>query len=595
MTNEGRIPAIEDEHLVDSLRDNPFDLHSAIGELIDNSIQAEAKNIHVLIKDIPPEKKRVKFNLIDKIVCGDDGSGMDGGPGDVLQNSIRFGYSTRFNDRKGIGRFGVGMTYAGIKFATKIEVYSKKIGNKWYYITFDLTNHEDIHDGIAAPIQNDPPKEYTSLAGADQGTLVIWSKFDKYAEQDLHSNSHEDGFEAQYSLDPYGYLNHFIGRTYRKFIWKGVNFTVNGNPVYSFDPLYLNKTKNQFPDDEPAKKIWEDDIEWPIDPKLKGDEFSDKRSKVHYIISYLPKQYRKIRGRGGQDFKGRYIEENEGISILRSDREVFYDHLPYFQENRNRKLSWDDKDRWWSCEISYNPELDGSGFSISHIKRKIEPTKELKAALYQKIIEYRNRCINDEVPAYWKEVELVEAKKEEEQHPDLEPKHSLVEKIAQDIKIPEPKKNAPLITQEDESRRMAALTDHLDETIGAQWRAKFKNQPFTVMDARWPGPTFIQITYLDGQSVLQYNTDHLFFEELKDLRSKIQQLKDESVSTKYAQKMNELIDVLLMAFVQARKNWTHNEEFSVNDSIEHLVTDWGRYLKSYTEAYQKERLFEEDV
>ncbi len=41
---------------------------------------------------------------------------------------------------------------------------------------------------------------------------------------------------------------------------------------------------------------------------------------------------------------------------------------------------------FWS--ISYNPELDGSGFSINHIKRKIEPTKELKATIYQKIIEY---------------------------------------------------------------------------------------------------------------------------------------------------------------------------------------------------------------
>ena len=49
-----------------------------------------------------------------------------------------------------------------------------------------------------------------------------------------------------------------------------------------------------------------------------------------------------------------------------------------------------------------------------------------------------------------------------------------------------------------------------------------------------------------------------------------------------------------MAFVQARKTWTHNDD-AVNAQIEKLVTDWGYNLESYTKAYQKDRLFEEDV
>ena len=515
MAREGRIPAFEDEHAFESMRDNAFDLYGAIGELIDNSIQAEAKNIHVTIEDVPSDNKRVKYKIINKIACGDDGYGMDGEEGGVLHNSVRFGYSSRYNDRKGIGRYGVGMTQAGIKFATNVEVYSKKSGKEWHYINFDLTNRDDIHFGIALPIQKNPPQEYLNLTGKDHGTLVIWSKFDKINDQDLHSTTHKDGFEAPFTLDPYGILNHFIGRTYRKSIWQGVKFSVNGKEVFSFDPLYLNKKYNQFPDDDPAVKVFEDDIEWPIDPKLDTGEFPNRTSKAHVILTYLPKQYRKIRNRGGNDFKGRYIDENEGISILRYNREVFYDHIPYLQENRNQKIGWDFKDRWWSCEISFNPELDGSGFSINNIKRKIEPTKELKVTLFRMIVEFRRRCIDEEVPNHWKEVEAAQSKQEEEKHPDLPQKHALVEKIAKEVKIPEKKIEQVPINPQIEEQKLEYITHHLGEIEGAQWRAKFKSQPFTVMDDRWPGKEFIQITYSGGQSILQYNSNHIFFDELK--------------------------------------------------------------------------------
>ena len=595
MENDGRIPAFEDEHAFESMRDNSFDLYGAIGELIDNSIQAEAKKVNILVEDVPSDNKRVKYRIISKIACGDDGYGMEGSQGGVLQNSVRFGYSTRYNDRKGIGRYGVGMTQAGIKFATCVEVYSKKTGSGWNYIQFDLKNPDDIHYGIAPPIQKEPPKEYLSLMGKDQGTLVIWSKFDKINDQDLHSNTHQDDLGPELSLDPYGILNHFIGRTYRKSIWNGIKFTVNGKEVFSFDPLYLNKQNNQFPDDDPALKVFEDDIEWPIDPQLDTNEFANRKSKAHIIITYLPRQYRKIQNRGGNDFKGRYIDENEGISILRYDREVFYDHIPYLQENKNRKIAWEFKDRWWGCEISYNPELDASAFSINSIKRKIEPTKDFKITLYRIISEFRKRCIEEEVPNYWNEVKSEENKNEASKHPDIPQTHALVEKIAISVKIPEKKKDLPIVSDEEEARRMAALTSHLSEIEGAQWRAKFKSQPFIVVERSWPGNTFIQITYTQGSSVLEYNTRHLFFEELCNLRENIQKLEDKSLATQYAKKTYELIDVLLMAFVQSRRNWTHNDEYSVNDSMERLVSDWGFNLESYTKAYQKERLYEEDI
>ncbi|MGA2918691.1 ATP-binding protein [Methanoregula sp.] len=597
MVDEGRISAIEGAHLLQSLRASDFDIPSAIGELIDNAIQADAKNVHVKVEDMFAGGRK-KYKLISKILCGDDGYGMDGTLKGVLHCCIKLGYSSRFNDRSGIGRFGVGMTLAGIRFATKIEVFSKQSGKPWYYIVFDLNNTEDIEIGIAPPIQQDPPEEYQNLCGQDHGTLVIWSGFDKFAEQDLHAYTYDDGLEASASLDPYGYLNHWIGRTYRNFIWDGLNLTVNTNEIFAFDPLFLNKKRNQFPDDEVATLVFEDEIEWPIHQSVKRNADIGDTSKIHIKISFLPRQYRQIIGRGGQDFKGRYIEENEGVSIMRSGREVLYSTIPFFQESNSKKLSWEDKDRWWSCEISFDPELD-EHFTVKNIKRGALPAKELKVTLYHKIIEYRRRCL-EEVSAYWKEYQsIIVREKEVEYSPDglskLPTDHIVAEKIASETKITESPKKLPVITKEEESSRIEELTRELDEANGALWRAKFKSQPFSIKDTRWKGDTFIQVTFLDGQSVLEYNLNHYYFDELSRLRTELQALEDPSMAIRYAKKMNELIDILLMSFVQARKNWTHSDEFSVTDSIDYLIRDWGRYLKSYSEAYQKEQLFEEDL
>lgn len=50
MIEKDRILAIESHHLLHSLRASDFDIPSAIGELVDNSIQAGAKKIHLNIE-----------------------------------------------------------------------------------------------------------------------------------------------------------------------------------------------------------------------------------------------------------------------------------------------------------------------------------------------------------------------------------------------------------------------------------------------------------------------------------------------------------------------------------------------------------------
>ena len=95
---------ITEAQTLQSLRDSDFDSLSALGEVVDNSIQADAKSVRIYFT----ESRR---NEIGSVTFIDDGKGMTE---DVLQNCLRLGWSSRLNDRSGRGRFGVGMTLGSV-------------------------------------------------------------------------------------------------------------------------------------------------------------------------------------------------------------------------------------------------------------------------------------------------------------------------------------------------------------------------------------------------------------------------------------------------------------------------------------------------
>jgi hypothetical protein len=62
---------------------------------------------------------------------------------------------------------------------------------------------------------------------------------------------------------------------------------------------------------------------------------------------------------------------------------------------------------------------------------------------------------------------------------------------------------------------------HEDEKQKAAWQAKFKSQPFTIIDDEWKGPEFVETSHMGGADVLRYNVRHPFFTEINDVRAAI--------------------------------------------------------------------------
>ena len=92
---------------IQSLRESDFDAYSAYGEVIDNSLQADATEIKIHFELIAEKRQ----HNVAALAFGDNGTGMDK---TTLHHCLAIGWSSRYNDRSGIGRFGVGMTLGAI-------------------------------------------------------------------------------------------------------------------------------------------------------------------------------------------------------------------------------------------------------------------------------------------------------------------------------------------------------------------------------------------------------------------------------------------------------------------------------------------------
>src|SRR5687768_17421345 len=79
----------------------------ALAELVDNALQAGSRRVDVSIGG---------SGGASEVEVLDDGCGMDRA---ALASALQFGGSTRFNDRGGLGRFGMGLPNSSLSQARR--------------------------------------------------------------------------------------------------------------------------------------------------------------------------------------------------------------------------------------------------------------------------------------------------------------------------------------------------------------------------------------------------------------------------------------------------------------------------------------------
>ncbi|WP_176050839.1 ATP-binding protein [Burkholderia sp. BCC1644] len=555
-----RAPLTHQGQALESSRDSGFDLSAAIGEPVDNSFEAGASIIRI-------GTLKASDGSISDIGIADNGGGI---PLEILPNVLSVGYSSRYNSRKGLGRFGMGLKLAALSQGRRAEIYTKARGETTVYRT--VLDLEDVQAGTQEYLYVEDvgtwPNDFEGLMRHPetnepfgQGTLVVWRKIDR-----LRRGGHYGEGVDQRISD----LTKFLARAYRRFIDAGLYIDLDGTEVTLHDPLFIlnnPRVEKRVGKDARAKIIQQ-------------DEFIIDGHKVTWTVSLLPEEVRKDKGVGGrgsargrEDFKDLYIPDNEGkLSILRNGREIYYEIVPKLLPH-----GVDIVDRFIGIEVSFPAELD-EYFQVRNVKRGAEPVLKLREQLrtaLSKPVAYARK----EVRRYWGEVEQQKSLATGDNHV---PAHEAVDQFERTA--PQGQAGFGDPNPEAVDKTMEELADDLELDVSqpedrekVKWiRKSFEERALTVVDAGWPGKELIDIRHLHGKAIVKFNTRHPFFAEMVlPLKNMAAQAPDElSVDDVSAllKKLSSGIDLLLLAYAKAENMHREPEE-----AYGELRSHWGLF------------------
>ena len=214
--------------LIFGLRCIGYNFSTALADIIDNSISAEAKNIKVFSN---PDAKE------PYVVIFDDGCGMGR---KALENAMTLGSDreTKEDCELELGRFGLGLKSASFSQCLRLIVASKDC-NRINAMRYDLKKIETTNEWKLDILDDDEIKllpEIERLIEAQSGTIVIWEQFDKIEES---SKSFKDSF-----ITTIGLAKQHIEFVFHRFYEK-INFEFNGHKIEKRDPFLSGYTNSQ--------------------------------------------------------------------------------------------------------------------------------------------------------------------------------------------------------------------------------------------------------------------------------------------------------------------------------------------------------------
>lgn len=380
---------VDIKNMGDALRNTGYkNIESAVSEIIDNSVEANAQNIFVILREgIAPSGRKV----VTEVGFLDNGDGMNS---TVLGNCLGIGASTR-QARKGMGRFGVGLPQASLYACPLIVVYSWQGGienAKKVYLDIEKIKNgvqTEIEDPVAEAIP-EPYSDYVNYRTmfeeydfSKNGTLVIWKNCDR-----INPKTRGPLTER---------LEFSLGQKFRYFIHDGVSkikivcdenrdaavdvapndpmFLMDDNCVLckEDDPKTLYRRGQETGLEAPfelytAKGTGTGEIDTPIKYINKDGEVATANVKLRFSI-VKDKFYDETafpKGTKPGDYAlGKYAAKLEGISVIRAKREIDFRKFNFYN-NVNEP-----QHRWWGCEIIFDPELD-EAFGVANNKQYVE-------------------------------------------------------------------------------------------------------------------------------------------------------------------------------------------------------------------------------
>ena len=213
-----------DPHLLESMRAVGYSFETAVADVIDNSIAARAKTIHLLSSS----------DGARRVSIFDDGEGMDRETA-ILAMKLAAQSPTAVRSASDLGRFGLGLKTASLSQCRRLTVATKRDG-QLTVLRWDLDHV--ITTGrwlVVEPDANDANSLYGRelLEKTDHGTLVCWDDLDLLMMTEGSDQADFDAAVARVRDHCSLVFHRFVtGNDVRK-----IAMTVNGSAFAAFDPF----------------------------------------------------------------------------------------------------------------------------------------------------------------------------------------------------------------------------------------------------------------------------------------------------------------------------------------------------------------------
>lgn len=547
---------------------------SALAELIDNSIEAKAKNIQIITLEGEQFHGSRTTRKINEILIYDDGIGMSA---NVLSICLQFGNGTRLASRDGIGRFGIGLPNASVSQCKRVEIYSWQ-NSECHYTYLDVDEIVENNQQVVNKVEktNIPFELLKNIEGQveESGTLIIWTKCDRLdisKAKTLFKRMQDELCRAyRHFLD---HDNRYGKRCSIKLVCGGSERDVI--ELKANDPLYL-MTPNNLPgyEDEATNVLHGDVIKLDLPYNSDGETGI---VEVRFSVA-LPQ----TQAQGGNSVLGQHYRQNTGVSFVRAAREIDFGAFGFFNTQEERQ-------RWWGCEVRFEPIFD-EVFGVTNNKQSVrgvnylslkefkdehpddweqmledDPKLKLRAEL-SKVLYNNIKQLNDII--------LSRGKGARSENPGDSSAIEKSAKIANEELGKENKntKSANDGANKSDSEKIDEWTKALLDLDSSISEAEAKQEAETRVGlivsktfSSWPGSQFFTIETVGSTCNLVINMKHPFYSTMY-----------EPLANSEDHRFIDALDLMLMAYAR-----TQDELYDRIDQIEEINNLWGTHLRNF--------------
>lgn len=362
-------------NLVESTRSIGYSFHTALADIIDNSVSNLAKRVDV----------RYSSSENPFVAIIDDGIGMSK---NILEQAMRYGSQSALQTRENhdLGRFGLGLKMASLSQCRKLTVISKFRG-KISAATWDL-DYIYKTEKWSLIIYNEKEivnlKFYNELSQYESGTVVLWENLDRIADNEFE-------FEKEFN-EKIDFADKHLSLVFHRFLSNKLNkqsfdLFFNLRKVEPIDPYFLSNpgTQQLEPETVFVEKI-------PIDV-------------TPYISPYMSKLTQKER-----ELLTEYkdLEIKQGLYIYRNKRLIVWGKwfrlLSDTDLNRLAKIRIDlpnNIDEIWTIDVKKS-----SAQIPATIREELKQIVERTVGKSERVFQYRGRKVsNDNLVHVWNKIQ----------------------------------------------------------------------------------------------------------------------------------------------------------------------------------------------